>query len=308
LSLSDTTVQENNTTFPTDAKLHKKVIDRCHAIAQKEGIQQRQSYQRVSKQHLRNTHNAKHPKRAKRAQKSQRALKTIAKAVVNELNRKLEPQALARHKATLELCEKIITQEKTDKNKIYSLHKPFTKCIAKGKAHKPYEFGNKVGLITTKHQDHHIILAIEAFKDNPYDGHTIEPLLEQMKTHHLPLPKELVYDRGGRGKTKILEVNIITPAPAKKSDTLAHKRAKRQKCRARAAIEPIISHLKSNFRLQQNFFAHQEGPHINALLSASAWNLKKMMTILALKAKLSFSLFFRSLLVLLFPPKIHSFC
>jgi len=32
--LSDTTVQENNITFPTDAKLCKKVIDHCNRIAE----------------------------------------------------------------------------------------------------------------------------------------------------------------------------------------------------------------------------------------------------------------------------------
>ena len=36
--LSDTTVQENNTTFPTDSKLCKKVIDGCNKIAEKAGI------------------------------------------------------------------------------------------------------------------------------------------------------------------------------------------------------------------------------------------------------------------------------
>jgi len=32
-ALSDTTVAENNTTFPTDAKLAKKIIDKCNDIA-----------------------------------------------------------------------------------------------------------------------------------------------------------------------------------------------------------------------------------------------------------------------------------
>ena len=41
--LSDTTVQENNTTFPTNAKLCKKAIDKCNKIAEKEGIKQRHS-------------------------------------------------------------------------------------------------------------------------------------------------------------------------------------------------------------------------------------------------------------------------
>jgi IS5 family transposase len=48
-------VQENNTTFPTDAKLAKKVIDTCNAIAEEHGIRQRQNYKRVSKQLLRAT-------------------------------------------------------------------------------------------------------------------------------------------------------------------------------------------------------------------------------------------------------------
>ena len=42
--LSDTTVQENNTTFPTDAKLCKKVIDKCDKIAQASGIKQRHKF------------------------------------------------------------------------------------------------------------------------------------------------------------------------------------------------------------------------------------------------------------------------
>ncbi|MDR2125717.1 MAG: hypothetical protein LBP63_02650 [Prevotellaceae bacterium] len=42
--LSDTTVQENFTTFPTDAKLYKKVIDKCNNIAKKTGIKLRRTY------------------------------------------------------------------------------------------------------------------------------------------------------------------------------------------------------------------------------------------------------------------------
>jgi IS5 family transposase len=37
----DATVQEKNITFPTDAKLAKKVIDNCTKIVEFEGIKQR---------------------------------------------------------------------------------------------------------------------------------------------------------------------------------------------------------------------------------------------------------------------------
>ncbi|MGI6572678.1 MAG: hypothetical protein ACOX19_04500 [Fermentimonas sp.] len=73
--LSDTTVYENNTTFPTDAKLCKKVIDKCNAIAGKEKIKQRQRYTRISKQLVRDTCNAKHPKRVKQAREAKRLIR-----------------------------------------------------------------------------------------------------------------------------------------------------------------------------------------------------------------------------------------
>ena len=72
--LSDSTVQENNTTFPTDAKLAKKIIDRASKIAKQEEVTQRQSYKRVSKQLLRDTYNSSHPKRKKKAEKAQKKL------------------------------------------------------------------------------------------------------------------------------------------------------------------------------------------------------------------------------------------
>ena len=51
-ALSDTTVQGNNTTFPTDAKLYKKVIDACNRIAKQEGVKQRQTYKKESKRRI----------------------------------------------------------------------------------------------------------------------------------------------------------------------------------------------------------------------------------------------------------------
>jgi IS5 family transposase len=275
--LSDTTVQENNTTFPTDAKLCKKVIDKCNKIADNEGINQRQKFKKESKQLLRETFNGKHPKRVKQARKAKKRLKTIANKMLRELDRKMSDGQKNTYKKDIDLYKRAVNQEKNDKDKIYSLHKPHTKCIAKGKPHKPYEFGNKDGLITGGKKGMKIILATKGFLENIYDGHTIEPLLNQMETNGIPLPKELVYDRGGKGKTEIMGVKIITPSPPKQTDTQYQRQSKRKKCRVRAAIEPIIGHLKSDFRMQQNYLWGEEGVQINLLMAATAWNLKKMM-------------------------------
>jgi IS5 family transposase len=277
LVLSDTTVQENNTTFPTDAKLCKKVIEHCNKIAEKEGIEQRRSYMRESKQLLRDTHNSKHPRRAKQAKKAKKRLKTIANVQLRELERKMNETQKELYAKDLKIFKRTVNQQKNDKDKLYSLHKPFTKCIAKGKAHKQYEFGNKVGLITTGTKGKKIITAIKAFINNIYDGHTIEPLLLQMSNNDFKLPQELAYDRGGKGETEICGVKILTPNKPKAKDTDYQKQQKRKKFRARAAIEPIIGHLKTDFRMGQNYLSGEAGAQINSLMAATAWNLKKMM-------------------------------
>ena len=288
--LSDTTVQENNTTFPTDAKLAKAVIDKCNGIAAQEGITQRQSYKRTSKQLLRDTHNSKHPRRAKKARKAGSKLRTLAMRQVRELRRKLTAKALAFYKPLLDLCERAATQKRKDKNKVYSLHKDFTACIAKGKASRQYEFGNKVGLIVESKSL--VITAISAFEGNPNDSKTIEPLLKQHKDNTAQEPQEVVYDRGGKGPKQIGKTKILTPVKPLKRDTVSKRRTKRRKFRRRAAIEPVIGHLKSDFRMAQNYLWGKASPKINAMLAATGWNLKKMMQ--KLKAELLWLFFNRT--------------
>ena len=278
--LSDTTVQENNTTYPTDAKLYKKVIDGCNRIAQEEKIKLRRSYRRESKQLLRDSYNGKHAKRMKAAKKARKRLKTIANAQIRDIKRKMNETQITAYAEKLELYQRVTNQKPQDQDKIYSLHKPFTRCISKGKAHKKYEFGNKVGIIVTGNKGHKIITAVKAFNENPYDGHTIEPLLEQMERNGHSLPKEIIYDRGGRGRKEIKGVKIMTPDKPEKADSNYMKQEKRKRFRSRAGIEAVIGHLKSDFRMAQNYLHGEAGIQINALLSCTVWNLKKLMAVL----------------------------
>mgnify|MGYP001796942806 CR=1 FL=1 len=277
--VSDTTVQENNTTFPTDAKLAKKIIDACNAVAKKEDIEQRQTYKRVSKQALRDTHNSSHPKRRKKARKAQKKLKVIAGRLIRELHRKLSEEQLTTYGEYLSLFTKVLGQQRADRNKIYSLHKSFTACITKGKVHRQYEFGNKIGLMMNP--DSLVVLAVEAYQGNPHDSKTIEPLLKQTAQNLEYLPDEVVYDRGARGVTEIkMEdklVKVSIPKKALKRDTAYQKKKKRKKFRRRAAIEPVIGHLKTDYRMGQNYLHGSVSPKINALLAAAGWNFKKLM-------------------------------
>ena len=265
---------ENNITYPTDSKLAKQIIDKCNAIAEKESITQRQNYKRVSKQLLRDSYNSQHPRRKKKAKKSMKKLKTIAGRLVRELERKLSEEKLKEYQSDLDLFTQVLNQKKEDKNKIYSLHKPFTSCISKGKAHKKYEFGNKIGLMINPKEL--VVLGIESYEGNPHDSRTIEPLLNQMERNLNYQPKEVIYDRGGRGIPEINGVQISTPKPPLKRDNQYQKAKKRKKFRRRAAIEPVIGHLKKEFRMGENYLHGEDSPKINALLAAAGWNLKKL--------------------------------
>jgi IS5 family transposase len=121
-----------------------------------------------------------------------------------------------------------------------------------------------------------VTLGVKGFRRNPYDGDTIDLLLQQIKDNFGYLPDEVVYDRGGETKSKF-DVTVSTPAKPRKSDSAYQKRKKRKKFRRRAAIKPVIGHLKAHFRMAQNYLMGAKSPHSNALLSATAWNWKKLM-------------------------------
>lgn len=283
----DTTAQEKNITYPTDAKLHKKIIDRCVKKAKKQGITLRRSYKRTSKQLVRDTYNGSHPKRRKKANAAKRKLKTIAGRLVRELERKL-PEG--NYTKELALYKRVLAQEQNSKNKIYSLHEPEVYCMSKGKAHKKYEYGCKASVVLT--QKTGIIVGAMTFKENRYDGHTLDDVLKQTTKLTGTTPKTATVDRGYKGKQIVATTKINIPKPPLKKDNQYQKRKKRKHHRRRAAIEPIIGHLKTDHRVARNFLKGQMGDSINFMMAAAGFNYKKLMV--KLKEKVIY-LFFQIL-------------
>jgi len=270
----DTTVQEKNITFPTDSKLHRRIIEKCKKIAEKEDLPVRQSYTRTLKKLSVDQRFRNHPRNKWKARKADKKEKTIAGRLVRELERNMLPNS--KYSTDIELFKLVLQQKKSDKNKIYSLHEPDVQCISKGKEHKKYEFGNKVSIIYTQRTG--VIIGALGFR-NPYDGHTIEPSLEQ--TERLlgkRTIKTLIGDRGYRGKRQIDETTIETPKPFsnRKQSQYQQNKLKKQ-FRRRAAIEPINGHLKTDHRLNRNFYKGITGDNINVMLAAAAFNFKRMM-------------------------------
>ena len=268
----DTTVQEKNITYPTDSKLHKKIADKCVKIAQACSITLRRSYVRTAKQLLRDTYNGHHPKRRKKAAAAKRKLKTIAARLVRELRRKLPSEAYAEQLSTF---EQVLGQSKNSKDKVYSLHEPEVYCIAKGKAHKKYEYGNKASLVVT--QNTGIIVGAMVLDKNVYDGHSLQGAIEQTTRLTGQAPQTATVDRGYSGKNQVGDTQVVRPSKPLKRDNTYQRRKKRRHCRRRAAIEPIIGHLKSDHRVIRNYLKGSLGDHINFLMAAGAFNFKKVM-------------------------------
>jgi IS5 family transposase len=269
---TDTTVQEKNITFPTDSKLHKKIIDRCKSIARKEDIELRQTYTRTIKKLSLDQRFRHHVNNQGKARKADKKIKTIAGRLVRELERKLS--ADHPYLTEVELFKKVLAQKRDDKQKIYSLHEPHTQCMSKGKEYKKYEFGSKVSIIRTKTTG--VIIGALNIPKNDYDAHTLEPALTQQQRLTGQVLKNNFVDRGYRGVKKVLGTNIIIP-----SYHPHHSAYLKQKLRKgfgrRAAIEPVIAHLKSDHRLSRNFYKGIFGDNINVMLSAAAMNFKRMM-------------------------------
>ena len=271
----DTTVQEKNVTYPTDGKLAIKMIHHLHRIAKDEEIQLRRTYVKEIKGHRISLRFFRHPKKIKKARSAMKRLKTITRILIRDISRKLDDKKVEKYQETFDLFLKVSDQKQKDSNKIYSLHESHIYAIAKGKDHKKYEYGTKASLVTTMKSN--VIIGVAAHQKNEHDSKTLEAVLESANKHRTKPIVEAICDRGYRGKKEVDGTVICIPDSPKKRDTKYQKEQKRKKFRRRAAIEPIIGHVKSDHRMQRNYLKGFVGDEINLLLAASAFNLKKWM-------------------------------
>lgn len=271
----DTTVQEKNVTYPTDGKLAIKMIHHLHNIAKEEKIQLRRTYVKEIKGHRISLRFFRHPKKIKKAKSAMKRLKTITGILIRDLSRNMSETQLAKYQETFDLFLKVSDQKQKDSNKIYSLHEQHIYAIAKGKDHKKYEYGTKASIVMT--QKSNIIIGVAAHEKNEHDSKTLKAILASATKHRTKPIKEAICDRGYRGKKEVDGTTICIPGTPLKKDTKYQKEQKRKKFRRRAAIEPVIGHLKSDHRLARNYLKGFVGDEINLLLAAAAFNLKKWM-------------------------------
>jgi transposase, IS5 family len=264
----DTTVQEKAIAFPTDARLYHKARRALVRLARVLQYKLRQSYERVGKQALVRQGRYAAAQQMKRARQQTRQLRTYLGRVLRNLERFVGPLT-ERQARLLVIARRIFEQRREDHGKLYSVHAPEVECIAKGKAHKRYEFGCKVSLVTTNRSNW--IVGIEAAPGNPYDGATLRPALEQVEQLTGVKPEEAFVDKGYRGSAHHPEeVAVYISGRRNLSGRL------KKLLRRRSAVEPVIGHTKHDHGMERNHLLGEAGDRINALLSGCAWNLRKL--------------------------------
>lgn len=282
----DSTVQEKNITYPTDDKQYKKIIKKCWKIADEENIDLRQSYVRIVKTLSITQRFKKRKNGAKNARKANKKIKVIAGRLIRDISRKLPLMRLGAYLDFFKIAQRILSQKIKDSNKIYSLHEPNVKCYSKGKDHKRFEFGSKVSVIVD--QSSGIIMGAINFTETIHDSKTVPKALEQYERLNGEQPKQVFVDRGYRGIQEYKTAKIKIPKPNKnitKQVVKGHIK--------RAAIEPVIGHLKRNYRMGRNYLKGIFGDNVNVIYAAAAMNFKRRINLWRTEAILRWVLLFK---------------
>ena len=277
----DTTVQPKAIAFPTDAKLLNRSREILVRLANKHGLMLRQSYKRVGKLALIKHQRYAHAKQFKRAGKSLRKLKTYLGRVRRDIARKIKgnDELIDAFAKALSITARVLRQKQRQRGrKVYALHALEVECIGKGKAHAPYEFGVKVSVATTVSHPKggQFVTHVKALPGNPYDGHTLETVIPAIEKLTGATINRTIADAGYRGHNAPRPFQVYTTGQ-KRGVTPAIKRIFRR----RAAVEPVIGHLKDGHRMGRNHLAHSTGDAINAVLAAAGYNFRLLVRWLA---------------------------
>lgn len=279
----DTTVQPKAVTHPTDSKLLSRGIEILGRLARRHGIALRQSYTRLSTRARREVAKLIHRGRHREAERVVRRMRTWLGRLARDVARKIETAATAVRAAfgqPLALITRLLRQRREDRgrDKIYALHAPEVECIGKGKARTRFEFGCKVSLATTNRPapGGQFVLGARTLPGNPFDGHTLADQITQTE-RITGVPIERAYlDRGYRGH----DAADLNSGEAHKTRVFLSGQKRgvtptiRREIRRRAAIEPVIGHMKADGHLGRNFLAGTSGDAINLILAAAGHNLR----------------------------------
>lgn len=279
----DTTVQEKAIAYPHDLKHVVKMHRRLLKLLKKKSVKVKQSYRRIIPKLSKEYFFTSRGRVTKRSKKSKRLICTKLGRLVRAVERTIAGDIELVHafEETLKWCKHFIAQAKgelkSNDEKVYSPHEPSVQCIAKGKVHKKYEFGNKVGIVNTDRNN--FIIGCVSLEGRPADMHTLKQSLDHAeKITGKKLSEYCNVDRGYQGhgipEEQITVISPYTTNLDKKEKKFRNRRPK---------VESVISLLKRTCGMKKNYLKGVKGDVINALCAAVAYNAKLIMREITLK-------------------------
>lgn len=277
----DTTVQIKNIKHPHDAYLMEKGREEVVELCKRLNITLNETYAKSFKRNMIQLWKYKGDSKAEKKWRKLKKLKTLLGRLIRICDRGMKKSKISLTVIDQEKwsrIKKIYAQSvlkkaekelyKKENKVLYSFHEAEVECIGKGKLNKPYEFGNKVGIAVSGRGN--FVLGVKSFQNNPYDGHTLNQTVEEVKRIAGDLmPNKWFVDLGYRGHNLKEKRKVYDPKTKKsltKDDRLMRKR--------RSAIEPIIGHLKHFGRMGRNYLKGVIGDILNPMISAIGLNLR----------------------------------
>src|SRR5262249_51408516 len=152
------------------------------------------------------------------------------------------------------------------------------RCIGKGKARAPYEFGCKVSIATpaTKPKGGQFVLHAKALHGNPFDGHTLGPGITELERQTAVTTRGIHVATGYPGQNHKEAFRVWISGQLRRVTRPIRREMKR-----RAAVEPVIGHTKAEHRLGRNYLKGRDGDCINAVLAAAGYNFGLLLRWLA---------------------------
>jgi len=277
----DTTVQPKAIAHPTDARLLHRALEKLVRLAKAEGVVLRQSYLRLAKRAAIMIGRYTHAHQFKRMRRALKFLRTRLGRIIRDIRRKIDgqPDLQARFNPLLDLATKVSVQDHRQRGpKIYSLHAPEVECIGKGKARAPYEFGCKVSIATPAKSPKggQFVLHAKALHGNPFDGHTLGPMVADMERLTGVEARRIHVDKGYRGHNHPNKFRVWISGQVRRVTAAIRREMKR-----RAAVEPVIGHIKAEHRMDRNYLKGRDGDRINVVLAAAGYNFSLLLRWLA---------------------------
>src|SRR5262249_45162928 len=111
-----------------------------------------------------------------------------------------------------------------------------------------------------------------ALHGTPYDGHPLAPIIADLKKLTGVAARRIHADKGYRGHNYPDRFKVWISGQLRRVT-----KAIRREMRRRAAVEPVIGHVKEDHRMDRNHLKGRDGDRINAVLAAAGYNFRLLL-------------------------------